>query len=114
MMASFGSRAAARRTLGQMRDETGDVHKCLVCGQYFDTFSSLRKHIGVRKHTKDRDALKRLRIEFIEDRLALDGVTTIEQAQRMFDKDEPRAMTSTERSTWVFYAVQLAWLVKLS
>jgi hypothetical protein len=110
---NLGSRSAANRTLDRLREETGDVHKCLVCGQYFEAFADLRKHVKLRKHTKDRDEVKRMRIEFIEERLAADGITTIEQAQRMFDEDEPRAMTPSERSTWVDYGIQLAWLVRL-
>jgi hypothetical protein len=110
---NLGSRSAANRTLEQMRDETSDVHKCLVCGQYFDTFADLRKHVKQRKHTKDRDEVKRMRIEFIEERLAADGITTIEQAQLMFDEEEPRAMTPAEQSTWVDCQIQLAWLVRL-
>jgi hypothetical protein len=110
---NLGSRSAANRTLDRLREETGDVHKCLVCGQYFDVFADLRKHVKLRKHTKDRDEVKRMRIEFIEERLAADGITTIEQAQRMFNEEEPRAMTPSERSTWVDYVIQLAWLVRL-
>ena len=110
---NLGSRSAVNRTPEQMREETGDVHKCLVCGQYFDAFADLRKHVKVRKHNKDRDEVKRMRIEFIEERLAADGITTVEQAQRTFDEEEPRAMTPSERSTWVSYNIQLGWLVKL-
>ena len=110
---NLGSRSAANRTLDRLRDECGDVHKCLLCGQYFDAFADLRKHVKLRQHAKDRDEVKRMRIEFIEERLVADGITSIEQAQRMFDEEEPRAMTSAERSTWVDYGIQVAWLVRL-
>ena len=35
-----------------------------------------------------------------------------EQAQQMYDEEQPRAMTDAEKATWRGYAVQLAWLVQ--
>ena len=110
----LGSRSAARRLLGNLRQdcEGGDVHKCLTCGQYFDAFSDLRRHMKTKKHVKKKEHVKRLRLDFIQERLATEGITTIEQAQQMYDEEQPRAMTDAEKATWRGYAVQLAWLVQ--
>jgi hypothetical protein len=67
-----------------------------------------------RKHLKGSDQVKRLRTDFIAERLQGDGITSTEEAQRMFDEDEPRAMTEGERKTWTEYNIQLAWLQKLA
>ena len=107
----LGSRSAARRLLGNLR-QGGAVHKCLTCGQYFDAFSDLRRHVKTKTHVKKKEHVKRLRLDFIQERLAAEGITTIEQAQQMYDEEQPRAMTDAEKATWRGYAVQLAWLVQ--
>ena len=108
----LGSRSAARRLLGNLRHQGGDVHKCLTCGQYFDAFSDLRRHVKTKTHVKKKEHVKRLRLDFIQERLATEGITTIEQAQQMYEEEQPRAMTDAEKATWRGYAVQLAWLVQ--
>jgi hypothetical protein len=110
----LGSRCAARRALQNHRETNGDVFKCLTCGQYFDAFKDLRCHLKQRKHLKGSDQVKRLRTDFIAERLQGDGITSTEEAQRMFDEDEPRAMTEGERKTWTEYNIQLAWLQNLA
>ncbi len=108
----LGSRSAARRLLRNLRQD-GDVHKCLTCGQYFDAYIDLRQHVKTKKHVKNLEHIKRLRLDFIQERLATDGITTIEQAKQMFDEEQPRAMTDAEKATWRGYQLELAWLVKL-
>ena len=71
-----------------------------------------KNHVKTKKHAKTKEHVKRLRLDFIQERLAADGITTIEQAQQMYDQEQPRAMTDAEKATWRGYAVQLAWLVQ--
>ena len=84
----------------------------MTCSQYFDTFLQLCNHVRKQKHVKNKEDLKRLRLDFIEERLVTDGIARIEHAQEMFDENRPRAMTEAERATWVGYQIQLAWLVR--
>ena len=111
----LGSRSGAKRLLRNLRQDGphGNVQKCLTCGQYFDTNIDWRRHVKTKKHLKKREDIKRLRLDFIQERLATDGITTIEQAQQMYDEEQPRAMTDAEKATWRGYQLQLAWLVKL-
>ena len=64
------------------------------------------------KKKEQKEHVKRLRLDFIQERLATEGITTIEQAQQMYDEEQPRAMTDAEKATWRGYVVQLAWLVQ--
>lgn len=111
----LGSLSATQRILRQHHKENGDVHKCLKCSQFFDTFKSLRTHLSRSMHLKNlKKDIKSLRTGFINERLKKDGIQTIQEAQLMFDEGKPRVMSAGERATWVEYNMQRSWLVELS